>query len=102
MRLGINEIRKRNMELANMLRDGLKKMSHVTVYGPEEEKSRTSIVSFNVNKIEAADVVKRLEENGIIFAKRDISKKRIVRASPHFFNQDEDIQKTIELVKKLQ
>ena len=102
MRLGINEIRKRNMELANMLRDGLKKMSHVTVYGPEEEKSRTSIVSFNVNKIEAADVVKRLEENGIIFAKRDISKKRIVRASPHFFNQDEDIQKTIELIKKLQ
>lgn len=102
MRLGINEIRKRNMELANMLRDGLKKMSHVTVYGPEEEKSRTSIVSFNVNKIEAADVVKRLEENGIIFAKRDISKKRIVRASPHFFNQDGDIQKTIELIKKLQ
>lgn len=102
MRLGINEIRKRNMELANMLRDGLKKMSHVTVYGPEEEKSRTSIVSFNVNKIEATDVVKRLEENGIIFAKRDISKKRIVRASPHFFNQDGDIQKTIELIKKLQ
>lgn len=102
MRLGINEIRKRNMELANMLRDGLKKIPHVTVYGPEEEKSRTSIVSFNVNKIEAADVVKRLEENGIIFAKRDISKKRIVRASPHFFNQDEDIQKTIELIKKLQ
>lgn len=102
MRLGINEIRKRNMELANMLRDGLKKMSHVTVYGPEEEKSRTSIVSFNVNKVEAADVVKRLEENGIIFAKRDISKKRIVRASPHFFNQDGDIQKTIELIKKLQ
>lgn len=101
MHLGINEIRKRNMELANMLRDGLKKMSHVTVYGPEEEKSRTSIVSFNVNKIEAADVVKRLEENGIIFAKRDISKKRIVRASPHFFNQDEDIQKTIEIIKKL-
>lgn len=102
MRLGINEIRKRNMELANMLRDGLKKMPHVTVYGPEEEKSRTSIVSFNVNKVEAADVVKRLEENGIIFAKRDISKKRIVRASPHFFNQDGDIQKTIELIKKLQ
>ncbi|MGH9910241.1 MAG: aminotransferase class V-fold PLP-dependent enzyme, partial [Nitrososphaerales archaeon] len=102
MHLGINEIRKRNMELANMLRDGLKKMSHVTVYGPEEEKSRTSIVSFNVNKIEAAGVVKRLEENGIIFAKRDISKKRIVRASPHFFNQDEDIQKAIELIKKLQ
>lgn len=102
MRLGINEIRKRNMELANMLRDGLKKMSHVTVYGPEEEKSRTSIVSFNVNKIEATDVVKRLEENGIIFAKRDISKKMIVRASPHFFNQDGDIQKTIELIKKLQ
>jgi len=102
MRLGIHNIRKKNMELANMLREELKKMQHVTIYGPEEENNRTSIISFNVNKVEAYDVVNRLEENGIIFAKRDISKKRIVRASPHFFNQTGEIQKAIEIIKKLQ
>ncbi|MEE8132510.1 MAG: aminotransferase class V-fold PLP-dependent enzyme [Nitrososphaerales archaeon] len=101
-RLGINNIRKMNMELANMLREALKKMEHVTVYGPEEENSRTSIVSFNVNHIEAGDVVKRLEEKGIIFAKRDICRKMIVRASPHFFNQAAEIERAIEIIKKLQ
>lgn len=102
MRLGINEIRKRNMELANMLRDELTKMPHVSIHGPEEEEARTSIVSFSVKNVEAGDVVKRLEANGIIFAKRDISRKKIVRASPHFFNQNGEMQRAIETIKKLQ
>jgi cysteine desulfurase/selenocysteine lyase len=102
MRLGINNIRKTNMELANMLREELMKMQHVTVYGPDEENSRTSIVSFNVGNVQAGDVVKRLQENGIIFAKRDISKEKIVRASPHFFNQAGEMQRAIEIIKKLQ
>jgi cysteine desulfurase/selenocysteine lyase len=91
-----------NMELANMLREELMKMQHVTVYGPDEENSRTSIVSFNVGNVQAGDVVKRLQENGIIFAKRDISKEKIVRASPHFFNQAGEMQRAIEIIKKLQ
>lgn len=102
MRLGINNIRKANMELANIFREELKKMQHVTIYGVEEENNRTSITSFNVNRFEAGDVVKRLEENGIIFAKRDISKKNVVRASPHFFNQIGEMEKAIEIIKKLQ
>ena len=77
-------------------------MQHVTIYGVEEENNLTSIISFNVNRFEAGDVVKRLEENGIIFAKRDISKKNVVRASPHFFNQIGEMQKAIEIIKKLQ
>ncbi|MFQ5940288.1 MAG: aminotransferase class V-fold PLP-dependent enzyme [Nitrososphaerales archaeon] len=101
-RLGINNIMKNNNELGNILRDELNKMQHVTVYGPTEEKSHTSIVSFTINKVEASKVVTKLEENGIIFAKRDISKQRIVRASPHFFNQAGEIQRAIEIIKKLQ
>ncbi|MEM3084963.1 MAG: aminotransferase class V-fold PLP-dependent enzyme [Nitrososphaerales archaeon] len=100
-RLGINEIRKRNMDLANRFRDSLKRIQNVTVYGPEEENSRTSIISFNVNKLGAGDVVKKLEENAVIFAKRDISKRRVVRASPHFFNHSGEIEKAIETIKKL-
>lgn len=102
MRLHIEDIRKKNMELANMLREELQKMQHVKVYGPDEEQNRTSIVSFNAENHEASYVVKKLEEAGIIFAKRDISKKKIIRASPHFFNQDGEIQRAIKVIKKLQ
>jgi len=101
-RTGINIIREKNMKLANMLRQELMKLQNVTLYGPEDENMRTSVVSFNVGTVEPSTVVKKLEDNGIIFAKRDISRKKIVRASPHFFNQMDSIQKAVDVIKKLQ
>ena len=101
-RIGINSIREKNMQLANMLRQELTKLPNVTVYGPEDESMRTGVLSFNVGKVEPGNVVKKLEEDGIIFAKRDISRKKIVRASPHFFNQANEIQKAVDVIKTLQ
>jgi cysteine desulfurase/selenocysteine lyase len=101
-RIGVNSIRENNMQLANMLRQELTKLPNVALYGPEDENMRTSVVSFNVGKHEAGDVVAKLEKNGIIFAKRDISRNRIVRASPHFFNQPYEIQKAVDVIKILQ
>ena len=46
-------------------------------------------------------VVKKLEEEKIILAVREIYDKKIVRASPHFFNSEDDIQKVIDAIKKL-
>jgi cysteine desulfurase/selenocysteine lyase len=100
-RVGIGAIRERNMKMANMLREELKRMPNVTVYGPDDENIRTSVVSFNVNNVDPRTVVKKLDENKIIFAKRDISGKRIVRASPHFFNQTFEINKAVDVVKRL-
>ncbi len=101
-RVGINSIREKNMQLAKMLRQELTKLSNITVYGPEGESMRTSVISFNVGRVEAGYVVKKLEENGVIFAKRDISRKKVVRASPHFFNQVNEIQKAVDVIKALQ
>ena len=101
LRVGINGIREKNMQLANMLRQELTKLPNVTVYGPEDENMRTSVVSFNIGGIEAGNVVKKLEENAIIFATRDISRKKIVRASPHFFNQVYEILKAVDVIKTL-
>lgn len=101
-RLGLDSIREKNMQLANVLRQELAKLPNITIYGPDDENMRTSIVPFSLGKVEAGIVVKKLEENGIIFAKRDISGKKIVRASPHFFNQIGEIQKAVDLIKTLQ
>ncbi|MFQ5920841.1 MAG: aminotransferase class V-fold PLP-dependent enzyme, partial [Nitrososphaerales archaeon] len=100
--IGITRIRERNMHLARMLREELARLKNVTIYGPEDESERTGIVSFSLQKVEPGVVVSKLEEEGIIFAKRDISGKKIVRASPHFFNQEYEIEKALDVIKTLQ
>ncbi len=97
-KLGMNNIRQKNMKLAEILRKELSKISGIVLYGPENPELRTSIVSFNLEDKEPSYIVKKLEKLGFVLAVREIFDKKIVRASPHFFNTEKEI---IELVKKL-
>jgi len=98
LRLGINNIRKKNLKVANVLRDELAKIPNIKIHGPEEESQRTSIVSFSTvsassgySKVDSKVIVHRLEQDNIIFAEREIgSGKKVVRAAPHFFNTEEE------------
>lgn len=98
---GIGKIRKKNIHLANMLRDELTKIPNYTVYGPQNSEDRTSIVSFTINGQEPEIVVKKLEKLGIVLAVREIYDKKIIRASPHFFNTESEILKVIDTLKRL-
>jgi cysteine desulfurase / selenocysteine lyase len=102
LRLGMNNIRRKNMKVANALRSELSKMKDVKLYGPEDENLRTSIVSFSsANKV-AKTIVDKLGENEIIFAERDVGGgKKAVRASPHFFNTEEESARSIEQIKNI-
>ena len=83
------------MKVANLLRSELEKIADVKLYGPEDEKLRTSIVSFTSNKV-SKTIVDKLEENEIIFAERDVGGgTKAVRASPHFFNNEEEAIRAI-------
>lgn len=97
MNVGINNIRKRNIQLANMIRDELK--DRLTIYGPEDEKMRNSIVSFSVNDIN--NLIEKLESNNIVVAKREIAGKNIVRVSPHFFNDEREVNYLTRTIKEL-
>ena len=101
LQYGMENIRKKVMKLANLLRDELSKNSKVVLFGPDEESRRTSIVSFNIKGIDPQEVVTRLEKQNIILAVREILDKKLVRASPHFFNSELEIQKVIDEIKKL-
>ena len=88
-RLSVNTIRKMNMKIANELVQDLRRIPGISIYGPEDEKIRSSIVSFTIDSVNPKTIVSSLEEKGIIVAERDIvggGKKKAVRASPHFFN----------------
>ncbi len=101
VRYGMENIRKKIVKIANQLRDELSKISGVTLYGPDDPNQRTSIVSFNISGKDPDEIVKRLEKQKIVLAVREIMDKKLVRASPLFFNSESEIQKVIDEIKKL-
>ena len=102
LRLGIANIHNKNIKIANILRSELAKIPGIKIYGPEDEKTRTSIIPFSSSNSDAKNLVDKLEQNEIILAERDIGGgKKIVRASPHFFNSEEDAVKAVSCIKNI-
>ena len=101
MRFGIKNIRDKVIKLANQLREGLAKIPDVTLYGPEEPEKRTSILSFNIDGQDPEKIVEKLERQKIVLAVREIEEKKLVRASPHFFNTESEIDTVLSALKKL-
>jgi len=98
---GMENIRKKNQKLSNLFRDELEKISNVVLYGPDDPEKRTSIVSFNIKNFDPEKVVEKLEKQNIILAVREIMEKKIIRVSPHFFNNESDMLKVIDEIRKL-
>jgi cysteine desulfurase/selenocysteine lyase len=101
LQFGLANIRKKIINLSNLMRDELAKISGITLYGPEEPSKRTSIVSFSIDGQVPQRVIEHLEAKRIILAVREILDKKILRASPHFFNTEEEILRVVEEIKKL-
>ncbi len=100
LKIGIKKIRQKNIYLANLMREELSKINGITLYGPQEEVKRTSIVSFDIKGEEPKAIVKRLERQNMILAVREIFSKKIIRASPHFFNTESEILQVIDAIKR--
>ena len=102
LRIGLGNIRSMNMKVANILRTELGKITGIKLYGPEEENLRTSIVSFSCTEVDSKTITDKLEENEIIFAERNIGGGRKgVRASPHFFNSEAEVMRSVDQLKNL-
>ena len=101
LNLGMNNIREKNQYLSNLFREELSKIPNIILYGPENQNDRTSIVSFNIKGFDSQEVVDKLEKQNIILAVREIMDKKIVRASPHFFNTESQMFEVIDTIKKL-
>ena len=98
---GLGNVREKNRHLSGLLREELSKIPKITLYGPEDPDSRTSIVAFNVEGLDSQQVVDTLAKQNIILAQREIMDRKIVRASPHFYNSESEIMSLVEAVKKL-
>jgi cysteine desulfurase / selenocysteine lyase len=100
-RLGLENIREKIIGLANLLRQELARIPGVTLHGPDKAEKRTSIVSFTMDGHAPDDIVQALEKHKIVVALREISDLKVVRISPHFFNTESEIQRTIEAIRRL-
>ncbi len=98
---GLDKIRNKVIRLANLLREEINNIQGVTIFGPEDSESRTSIVSFTIKGKNPEEVVKLLEKKNIIIAVREILDKKIIRISPHFFNNENEMGKVVSELKKL-
>ena len=101
LQFGLDNIRKKIINLSNLMRDELSNISGITLYGPEEPSKRTSIVSFSIDGQVPQRVIEQLETKKIILAVREILNKKILRVSPHFFNNEGEILKVVEEIRKL-
>ncbi len=101
LKFGMENIREKNQLLSSLLREELSKIPNVVLYGPEDPKQRTSIISFNIEGFDSQDVVDKLEKQNIILAVREIMEKKIIRISPHFFNTEYEMLQVIDAIKRL-
>ncbi len=101
LKFGMNNIRDKNQYLSNLFREELLKIPNIILYGPEDPNVRTSIISFNIKGFDSQYVIDKLEKQNIVLAIREIMDKKIIRASPHFFNTESQILEVIDVIKKL-
>ncbi len=102
LRIGLERIRKKNLDIANILREEVSKIPGMKIYGPDDERKRSSIVTFIPQNADSLALIRQLEQNRIILAARDTGGgKKAVRAAPHFFNSEEEALITASNIRKL-
>jgi selenocysteine lyase/cysteine desulfurase len=107
--LGLAEIEQRCRKLSQRLRAGLSSVTGVT--SRDLGRNPSAIVSFTVDGLAASDVVERADAAGITIGASDPASTRIdaekrglpdlVRASPHYYNTDEEVDRLIDLCGRL-
>lgn len=107
--IGLPTIEARCRVLAGRLRAELGAITGVTIR--DLGRAPSAIVSFTVDGVDAREVVKKAEAVGITISTSGPASTRIdaekrhlpdlVRASPHYYNIEEEVDRLIELCRKI-
>ena len=100
--IGVDRIQKHNNNLAEKFYRGLKEMQQVKILSPEEKEYRTSIISFKIKNKDYKEVGKFLTDKNQIRV-RIVPEAGVngVRVSFHVYNNEEEVIRTLETIKKL-
>jgi len=95
MRAGKQQVESAILRLSDRLREELPRRGYTPVFSPEPGE-RSGIVSFRHPRMVPAEVQQRLRDAGVVISLR----ADFLRASPHFYNTDEDINRLLEALPR--
>ena len=111
--IGMDDIRKHEQELTQLLIDGLKEIPGISLYGPDDINQRTAVLAFNVVGMDCGELSMALDyEYGVVtrsglhcaplaHASIGTIHNGACRFSPGFFNTKEEIEAVVKAVYKL-
>ena len=96
LRAGTREIETEVLRLSDRLRNELPERGYELWLKPGRPSERSGIVSFRHPGIVPEEVLARLKDAGVIISLR----QGYLRASPHFYNNDADIDRLLEALPR--
>lgn len=109
--LGVEEIRRHEMELTEALLQGLEGIGEVVVYGPKRPETQTATVSINIEGREASEISYRMDREFDIMVRVGLhcnpAAHRTIGTYPHgtvrlslgYFNTTEEVGLVLEALK---
>ena len=107
--IGLENIKLRNDELANYLRNKLSHINRVHIHAIS--KNQSAITTFHVEGIEAAGIVQKLRDHGINTSLSepsntllDATKNKLpnlIRASIHYYNDENEIDEFLKILTQI-
>ena len=107
--IGLENIKLRNDELANYLRDKLSHINGVNIHAISN--NQCAITTFHIEGFEAADTIQKLREHGINTSLSepsstllDATKNKLpnlIRASIHYYNDENEIDQFVGILSKI-
>jgi cysteine desulfurase/selenocysteine lyase len=95
--IGIKNIERKILQLTGYIIKKLESLNFEIISPIKNENERSGIIVFKSQKLPPLSIVKRLEKENIIVSQRG----RGIRISPHFYNNEGDIDKLILILEKL-
>ncbi len=98
--IGMSEIEARSRALATMFVEELGALDDVHVWTPAQEERRGAVVTFRPGSLDPRTVLAALEEDGIVAASRGGSDRPGIRFSPHFYNDERDVERGVAAIRR--
>ncbi|MCK8816731.1 aminotransferase class V-fold PLP-dependent enzyme [Natroniella sulfidigena] len=111
--VGVDRIRKKELELTSYLLEELKEIPEVIIYGPLTSKNRAPVVAFNLKGKDSAKVGHVLQEEygiivrsglhcaPVIHQRLKTDKQGMIRVSFGYFNTQQDVEQLVVALKKI-
>jgi cysteine desulfurase/selenocysteine lyase len=109
-KIGMEDIRKHEIELTKYAIDKLSSLPNLDIYGPKKAEERGGVIAFNVRNVHSHDVAQILDEDGIAIRSghhcamplhQKLGIESSARISFYLYNMKEEIDNFIEALGKI-